>query len=351
VGTVSPAPDVEEVGLADGAPALDRPPRRRRGWTALAGYLAVVFFLVSLNFFLPRALPGQPIQALSNPQSSNYIGYAVTRARVERYYGLDRPLLTQYADYLKGLIHGDLGTSIEYNQPVTRILRERLPWSLLLIFTSLGLATVVGTMAGIRSGWRRGSRRDRRLIVGFLAIDNFPAYFLAFVILYVFSIKLGWFPLAGAQTPFSSTFSPLHKVTDVAYHLVLPAAVLASQFMAYQYLVMRASMVGELGADYLLLGRAKGLPDRVLEYRYAARNALLPVVTVLALQFGWAIASLIFIETVFDYPGVGRLMFDSIGVRDYPMIQGCFLILGLFVVTANFLADALYRRLDPRVAS
>lgn len=215
--------------------------------------------------------------------------------------------------------------------------------------TSLILATAIGMLAGIRSGWRRGSRSDRRLIASFLAIDNLPVYFLAFVPLYVFVIKLGWFPLAGAQTPFSSGYSTLHKVGDIAYHLVLPAGVLALQFTAYQYLVMRASMVSELGSDYLLLGRAKGMTDRVLKYRYAARNALLPVVTVVALQVGWAVASLIFVETVFDYPGVGRLMFDSIGVRDYPAMQGCFLLLSLLVVTANRLADVLYRRLDPRI--
>jgi peptide/nickel transport system permease protein len=315
----------------------------------LASYLTVIFFLVSLNFFLPRLLPGKPIQALNNPQSTSYIGYAPTRNAVDRYYGLNRPLLSQYGSYLDGLVHGNLGTSIQYNEPVARLLAQRLPWSALLIATSMLLATLVGLLAGIRSGWKRGSRGDRRLIVLFLAVDNFPAYFLAFVLLYVFAIKLSWFPLAGAQTPFAIGYSPLQRVGDVLYHLVLPAGVLALQFTAYQYLVMRASVVGELGSDYLLLGRAKGLRERVLKYRYAARNALLPVVTVVGLQIGWAIASLIFIETVFDYPGIGRLMFDSVGVRDYPAMQGCFLVLSVLVVSANRLADLLYRRLDPRV--
>ncbi|MDQ6605274.1 MAG: ABC transporter permease [Actinomycetota bacterium] len=325
--------------------------RRQSAWAVLASYVVIVFFLVTLNFFLPRALPGKPIQALSNPQSTTYVGYTPTRSAVERYYGLDRPLLTQYFDYLKGLAHGNLGTSIEYNTPVTSVLLSRLPWTLLLIGTSLILATAIGMLAGIRSGWRRGSREDRRLIALFVATDNFPAFFLAFVVLYVFVIKLGWFPLAGAQTPFSGSFGLLHKVTDVAYHLVLPAGVLVLQFTAYQYLVMRASMVGELGSDYMLLGRAKGLSDHVLKYRYAARNALLPAITVATLQIGWSVVAAIFIETVFNYPGIGRLMFDSIGVRDYPTLQGCFLMLSLLVVTANRLADLLYRRLDPRIAA
>lgn len=322
---------------------------RRRALAGIGSYLALVLFLVTLNFLLPRELPGRPIAALNNPQSTSYVGYAPTRNAVDRYYGLGRPLADQYWSYLKGLAHGDLGTSIQYNEPVTKLLGQRLPWSLLLVGTALALATAIGLLAGIRSGWRRGSRGDRRLITVFLAVDNFPAYFLAFVLLYVFAVELGWFPLAGAQTPFAIGYSPLQTLGDVLDHLVLPAGVLAMQFTAYQYLVMRASMVGELGSDYLLLGRAKGLGERVLKYRYAARNAMLPAITVVALQLGWAVASLIFVETVFDYPGIGRLMFDSIGVRDYPAMQGCFLVLSLLVVSANRLADVLYRRLDPRV--
>ena len=231
------------------------------------------------------------------------------------------------------------------------MLLGKLPWTLLLIGTSLALATGIGLLAGVRSGWRRGSREDRGITALILATDNFPAFFLAFLLSYVFVIKLGWFPLAGARTPFSGSFSALHKVTDIGYHLVLPAGVLVLQFTAYQYLVMRASMVGELGADYLLLGTAKGLSEHVLKYRYAARNALLPAVTVIALQIGWAIASAVFIEVVFAYPGVGRLMFDSVSVRDYPTMQGCFLVLSLLVLTANRLADLAYRRLDPRIAA
>lgn len=316
----------------------------------MASYLVVVFFLVSLNFFIPRALPGRPIEALGDPQSQTFIGYAPTRAAVERYYGLDQPVLSQYWRYLQNLAHGNLGTSIEYNEPVTALLWTRLPWSLLLIGTSLMLATVVGMLGGIQSGWKRGQPGDRRLMVLFLATGDFPAFFLAFLVAYVFAVKLGWFPLSGAQTPFSG-FGPLHQVTDVADHLVLPATVLMAQFTSYQYLVMRAGMVGELGSDYLLLGRAKGLSDRTLKYRYAARNALLPAVTVATLQIGFAVASAIFVETVFAYPGLGRLMFDSVGNRDYPTIQGCFLLFSLLVVTANLAADLLYRRLDPRVAA
>jgi len=322
-------------------------PRRWQG--ALASYLVVVFFLLTLNFFLPRALPGDPIAGLSDSGSATYVSQDDTRAAVERYYGLDKSLPEQYGNYLAGLVQGDLGTSIHYNAPVTRVLGERIGWTLLLVGTALALATAVGMLGGVHSGWRRGRRADRGLLGLFLAIDTFPVFFVASVAAYVLAVTLGWFPLSGARTPFAS-YGPVRQVLDVAYHLILPAIVLALQFLTYQFLVMRSSMVSQLGSDYLLLGRAKGLDDRVLKYRYAARNALLPSVTVAGLQMGFAITAAIFVESVFAYPGLGRLMFDAVADRDYPAMQGCFLVLTIIVVSANFLADLAYRRLDPRVA-
>jgi len=346
---VGPAVAQEDRGevleARDEAAAARR--RTRRG--LVGSYVLVVFFLVTLNFFLPRALPGDPIAALSDPRSETYVGEQATRAKVERYYRLDRPLLKQYGSYLGGLVQGDLGTSIRYNAPVAKLVGERLPWTLLLVGTALALATGVGVLAGVHSGWRRGRAADRRLLAGFLAIDNVPIFFLGSLAAYLFAVKLGWFPLSGARTPFSG-YSGLSGALDIAHHLVLPATALALQFATFQYLVMRAAMVGELGSDYLVLGRAKGLGERALKYRYAARNALLPAVTVAGLQIGFAVTASIFIEAIFAYPGVGRLMFDAVGERDYPTMQGCFLVITVLVVSANFLADVAYRRLDPRTS-
>lgn len=317
----------------------------------LAAYLLVVFFLVTLNFFLPRALPGDPIPALSDPGSETFVADDATRTEVERYYGLDRPLLDQYADYLRDLAHADLGTSIRYNRPVRKLLGERLGWTALLVGTALLAATAIGMLAGVHSGWRRGRGSDTRLLALFLALDNFPVFFLASIAAYLFAVKLGWFPLGGARTPFAGSFAPLAQVGDVARHLALPAAVMALQFAGFQYLVMRSSMVGELGSRYLLLGRAKGLPEPLLKYRYAARNALLPSVTVAALQLGSAVTAAVFVERVFAYPGVGRLMFESVSERDYPAMQGCFLAIAVAVVTLNYLSDVALRRLDPRISA
>ncbi|MBA2763444.1 MAG: ABC transporter permease [Thermoleophilaceae bacterium] len=316
----------------------------------MASYVVVVFFLITLNFFLPRALPGAPISALDDPRSETYVGDESSRIAVENYYGLDRQLGDQYTTYLEDLVQGDLGTSIRFNAPVTEVLGDRLPWTLLLVGTALALATGVGMVAGVHSGWRRGRRADKGLLALFLAIDNFPVFFLASIAVFVFAVKLGVFPLSGARTPFSESSGVLAEIADVAYHLALPATVLALQFAAFQYLVMRASMVGELESDYLVLGRAKGLGDRALKYRYAARNALLPSLTVAGLQVGVAVTAAIFVETAFAYPGVGRLMFESVADRDYPVMQGCFLLLSVAVVTANFVVELAYRRLDPRTS-
>lgn len=336
--------------LRAGAPAPRAQGRgaRRTGLVlSTVSYGATLYVLVTLNFLLPRLMPGDPIAALGDSSSPTYVSDASLRKALERYYGLDHSLLHQYGSYLWGLLHGQLGESIRYGVPVSSLLAARVPWTALLVGTSLLLGTLVGLVAGINSGWQRGRPADRGLLVAFVSLRNFPAFFLGSLCLYVFSVKLRWFPVAGAYTPGASLAGP-GALLDVAHHLVLPAAVLALQFAVGTYLVMRAGMVSELGSDHLVLGRVKGLRERRLKYHYAARNALLPVVNLAALQVGFAVTGTIFVETVFAYPGLGRLIFDAAAYRDYPTLQGCFLVLSLSVVTANFLADHLHARLDPR---
>ena len=307
--------------------------------------------LVTLNFALPRALPGRPIASLSDPRSSTYVSERSTRAEVNAYYGHGRPLHSQFGEYLGRLVRGDLGTSIQYGAPVARVIGERLPWTLLLTGSALVLATLIGMLAGVQSGWRRGRRSGTALLATFVAVDSFPVFFVASAAAYVLAVSVGSFPLSGARTPFSGSWGPLRQALDIAHHLVLPAAVLALQFVTYQFLVTRASVVGELESDHLELGRVKGLGERTLKYRYAARNALAPSVTVVGLQLGFAVTAAIFVESVFAYPGIGRLMFEAVAERDYPVMQGCFLVLTVLVVGGNVLVDLVVRRLDPRVAA
>lgn len=323
---------------------------RRSGATLVGSYLLTVAFLVTLNFLLPRVMPGDPLAAQQATGSPAYVYDDEARDALADYYGLDEPLLAQYRDYLGGLVQGDLGRSITLNRPATDLVLERLPWTALLVGTSLAMAALVGVLAGISAGWRRGRRVDRATLGLFLSAYNVPSFFLASVVLLVFSVQLDWFPLAGARTQFTD-MGALDRAGDVLHHLALPAAVLAVQPAASYYLVMRAGMVSELGTDHLLLGRAKGLRDRRLEYRYAARNAILPVVTLTALQLRLAVTGTVFVETVFAYPGIGRLLFDAVRSRDYPVLQACFLLLTLLTVTANLGADLVNRRLDPRTAA
>ncbi len=345
--------DVEELTLAsagDGEATVAGSPHRSTRTLAVT-YLATVFVLVTLNFFLPRALPGDPIASLIEPGGPSYVSSDEIRGELEAYYGLDRPLLEQYDEYLRDLVQGDLGVSIRYNQPVGDLVQERLPWTILLLTSSMVLAIVVGWTTGVHSGWRRGRPVDRGLISVFTVLRSFPVFFLGSIALFVLAVRFDLLPLSGARTLYAPGRGPFERIGDIGYHLLLPTTVLASQFAGGQYMTMRAGIVGELGADYLVGARAKGLRERRLKYRYAGRNALLPVVTVTALQLGGFLTSAVLVETVFSYPGMGRLVFDAISFRDYPAVQGCFLVLSLFVVTLNFLVELLYHRIDPRTAT
>ena len=340
--------DLDELALPTRAEDGHRPRRPRRWTGAVGSYLVVLFALVTLNFLLPRAMPGDPIDALLARGSAGFSLGEQSRAALEEYYGLDGSLLEQYRHYLGQLARGDLGRSIVTNAPVSDEIGRRLPWTLLLIGTSMALALAVGLAVGVHAGWRRDRPVDRALTTTLLAVREFPPFLLASLLLFVFAVKLDWLPLFGAQTPFSESFGPAERIVDVGRHLLLPTTVLAAGLTVGYYLLMRAGMVSELGADYLVLGKAKGLRERRLKYHYAARNALLPVVGNTAVEVGFAITANVLVERVFAYPGVGSLLFEAIGSRDYPTIQGVFLVVSTGIVTVNAVADLLYRRLDPR---
>lgn len=344
------AEEVSEVSAGDPEAELRRGRRRSRRGLLLA-YLVTVFVLVTVNFVLPRAMPGDPIAALMEPGTQSRVESDTLREDLASYYGLDEPFATQYVSYLGDLAQGDLGTSIRFRRPVAELVRERLPWTLLLVGTAMAIATLAGVLAGVHSGWRRGQRVDRGLLAVFLGFRNFPVFFLASLAALAFAVSLDWVPLSGATTPFTQGLGPVARAADIAHHLVLPATVLSTQFAAGYFLLMRAGVVGELGSDHLRLGRAKGLRERRLKYHYAGRNALLPVVTLMAVHVSHAVTGAVFVETVFAYPGMGRLLFEAVSFRDYPVLQASFLVLTVFVLTANFLADLSYRRLDPRTAA
>lgn len=311
--------------------------------------LPTVAIVLTVVFALPRAMPGDPLLSRVDPNDSLYLFDEGVRSQFRSYYGLDRPLLDQFGHYLSSIAHGDLGWSIARNEPVSALIGARLPWTLLLLGTALALASLLSFAGGVAAAWRRGSARDRVLLTGMTASRAVPEYASATLLLVALAVLLPVFPLAGAREPFAVYSSPLDEALDVAHHLVLPATALTLALLAGKFLLVRNTMISALGQDYMLLARAKGLPERLVKYRHGARNALLPFLTVLGIQTGFAVGGAIFVEAVFAYPGMGTLILEAADARDYPVLEGCFLVLAAAVLLVNVAVDVLYARLDPRV--
>jgi len=313
------------------------------------GFLISLWAVLTLNFLLPRLLPGDPLAALLDPGSSAYVFNSETQASLAEYYGLDRPLAQQYAGYLVGALQGDLGQSIRLNRPVGDLLGAHLPWTLLLTLTALSAASLLGVLGGAEAAWRRGSAADKALVAVSVIASNAPVFFTGMILLIIFGARLDWLPLAGGRTAFARYDAPWDAARDYAAHLLLPATTLTLALVGSQFLLVRNSMVGVLGEDYMLVARAKGLSAGRLKRHHALRNAFVPFVHHLAAHAGFALTGALFIETLFNYPGMGRLVFESVVARDYPVIQGVFVVVSALVLSANLLADWLSYRLDPRL--
>jgi peptide/nickel transport system permease protein len=291
--------------------------------------LPVIWLVVSLVFLLIHIVPGDPIaQMLGEGAPASDI--AATRHA----YGLDAPLGEQYLHYWKGVLHGDLGRSIRYNETVTKIIGQRYPYTLRLTLASLLVAILLSIPAGVHSARRRNRWDDRLLSVVSLFGLSFPNFALGPILILLFAIKAGWLPVSGA-----GSFA----------NLVLPALTMGSALAAILTRMVRTSMLEELSQDYIRTARAKGLPERQVVYRHALRNAMIPVLTVLGLQFGALLAGAIVTEKIFSWPGIGRLTVDAISGRDYFLVQGCILAIGLTYVAVNFLTDVLYSVANPRI--
>ncbi len=319
---------------------------RGRLGTRAVQYGVLIFLTVALNFFLPRAMPGSPLAYLAGEDVG--LMSAEVRREVLARHALDLPLGTQFARYLGNLVRGDLGHSYQRGRPVAEIIAERLPWTLLLTATSLVLSTLIGVALGAWAAWRRGQSSDLSLLLVVMFFRSMPSFWIAVILVAVFAVGLGWFPIYGAYTPWLVA-TGWERVLNVLRHLALPVLSLTLIGSAETFLVMRYAMLDVLGEDYIATARAKGLSERVVLYKHALRNALLPVATVFMLNLGFTVSGATVIETVFAYPGLGRLMYEAVLSRDYPLLQASFLVVTLAVVLANLLADLLYPLLDPRV--
>jgi ABC-type dipeptide/oligopeptide/nickel transport system permease component len=291
--------------------------------------LPVLWLVVSVVFLLIHLVPGDPILQMLGEGAP-----AADIAAIRHAYGLDAPLGRQYRHYWRGVLHGDLGPSLRFNQSVSRLIAQRYPYTLQLTVAALLVAIAISIPAGVRSAQRRGRWDDKLLSVISLLGLSFPNFALGPILILFFAIKLGLLPVSGSGT---------------VAHLVLPAITMGGALAAILTRMVRTSMLEELGQDYIRTARAKGLSERVVVYRHALRNAMLPILTVLGLQFGALLAGAIVTETIFAWPGLGRLTIQAIGNRDYYLVQGCILAIGLTYVLVNFVTDLLYSVANPRI--
>lgn len=301
-------------------------------------YILALFLIASLNFAIPRLLPGDP---LTNLLGEDVILTDSSIQELRLKMGLDQPWSHQYLEYWKSLLRRDLGYSFHLHQSVSELIYDRMKWTLILAVPPLIMGTILGTVLGALAGWKKSGRIQKVQTALFLAIYCTPPYLLSLVALYLFAFQLGLFPMKG----FYSTGS----IQDIAHHLFLPALMMTLFTLSRNYMIMRGSVLQEKSNLYPAFARAKGLYDKEILFRHIFRNALLPIITLLALDFGFILSGALFIEIVFSMNGMGSLIYDALLSRDYPVLQGSFLIITIMVVSANLLADLLYSRLDPRV--
>jgi peptide/nickel transport system permease protein len=312
--------------------------------TKIGGGLISLVMVVILGFFLFRAMPGNPVRTLNADRQINQ--ESINRLRRE--WALDLPLWRQCVDYLRDLLHGDLGTSYKYNQPVGELIMGRLWGTVLLTGTALVLAVVLGLWLGTRAAWRHGSRFDQMSTGVALLLWSVPTFWLGLIMLMVFAVGLDLFPTRGMTSP-SGVEGFIPTVFDVVHHLTLPAITMTAVVYAQYLMVMRSSLLEEMNADYLVTARAKGLRDDMVRRRHAVPNAMLPTVTIIFLHVGFVVSGAVTVEKVFSWPGLGLLTYEAIQVPDYPLLQGALIVLAGAVIVMNVLADLLYRVLDPRV--
>ena len=291
--------------------------------------LPVIWLVVSMVFLLIHLVPGDPVEQMLGEGAT-----ASDISALRHQYGLDQPLGVQYVHYWQGVLHGNLGRSLRLNDSVTHLLLTRYPYTLELTVAALVLALALAVPAGVAAALRRARWQDSTVGVVSLLGLSFPGFALGPILILIFSIEIGWLPVSGAGSP---------------AHLVLPAITMGSALAAILTRMVRASVMEELASDYVRTARAKGLTEWAVLSRHAFRNALIPTLTIIGLQFGTLLAGAIITETIFSWPGIGRLTVQAIQSRDFPLLQGCILLIAVTYVAVNLATDFVYALVDPRV--
>ncbi len=316
-------------------------------------YLAAIWASVTLNFFIPRLAPGDPVQAVLGKMQR--AGVAITPATYKALatsLGVNStdPLWLQYFKYLNDMLHGNFGVSLtNYPTPAMDVIGQGIAWSIGLGAVAIVIGFVLGCLIGMLTAWKRGTLLDSTLSPAITFLYAIPPFWLALIVVYVFGFTLRWFPFADGYDIYTDIGWSWDFISSVIYHGFLPALTLVLSSLAGWMLVMRNSMVGILSDDYVLMARAKGLRESRVLFTYSARNAILPNIANFALALGFVVSGQVLTEIVFSYPGIGDALYQGVVNFDYPLIQAAFLIIALGVLGANFLADMLYAVLDPRV--
>jgi peptide/nickel transport system permease protein len=314
---------------------------RRRLLQALPTILGIAL----LNFLILNLAPGDLVDAMGAEQQ---ITDPDVLSRLRETYGLDRSLGEQLVSYLTDLARLDLGYSYRHGEPVSQVILERLPATLILMFSSLGVALFLGVTLGVIASLRVNTLTDNLISVGAVLFFAAPSFWVGLMMMVAFAVKLGWLPVAGMQT-IGKDYSVFETAIDVLRHLAMPAMALGLFYAAVYARVMRTSMLEIFGLDFVRTARAKGLPERVVAFKHVLRNALLPVVTLLSLQLGTVLAGSVVIESVFSWPGIGTLIVGAVSGRNFPVVAGVLFLASIMVIASNLIVDLLYMVLDPRV--
>jgi len=307
-------------------------------------YIILLCAMITLDFFFPRLMPGSPVSRIVGEDTGDLT--VEQRAQIVEFYELDKPITEQFAGFIKNTVTLNWGTSYSKKQPVFDLLKNALPWTLLLAGCNLVLSTLVGTFIGSLSAFLRKKRKDIGIVLGLMLVGTLPSFWIGMVMISVFSVRLGWFPLYGAYSLWGNN-TGIAYFLDVIRHLALPVTTMLIVSITIFFTTSRYSVLNTMEQNYVDMARIRGIQSKKIKSHYIIRNSLIPVFTVFMMELGFVLGGSIVIERLFSYPGIGLLLYDAISARDYPLMQYTFLITSVMVIITTFLADILAKKIDP----
>ncbi len=311
----------------------------------LIHYIFILLVVIAMNFFIPRALPGSPIRSLVADEDIVEMTAEAKMGILEAYHLTD-PLHKQFGYYLRDLFTLNWGTSFSKRLPIVQLMKPAAGWTLILSGITMVLSVITGSLIGAHSALRRKKSKDLGMVLGTTFISSIPSFWIAILLLAVFSAKLGWFPTYGAYSMWSKA-EGFAKILDIAWHMVLPVIALVITSLMPYFTTSRYSVLKTISSDYVRMARFRGIPEKKINVGYIMRNAFVPVFTMLMMDIGYLLSGSVLVETVFSFPGLGVLMRDAVSARDYPLIQYTFLVSSVLTIAALFAADVLHHKIDP----